>query len=317
VSLNDLDTILTEKGGRRFEWTTNADASTRNALYFATKEGRGDDILHAIPYGRQLYLFGEESTEVWYNTGVAGAGRYQRLAGGVIDQGLKSRKLVVRFDRGIFLIGDDDVAYMIVGQGFSPVSTPSVNTDLAEATPTNVSYYEDRGHKFCSIRFDDRPAWVYDMTTQLWHRRTTGMAGGPWAVTETTSLGGSFYGATVNGTIERLTRNNADVGEPLKRTVVSKPLFFDGKKFSVQKLQFLCRMGTSDLGRDAQVMMRTSWDGGFTWSVEETASLGDLGDYGQQAEFRALGRGEQFAAEFAITDPADIQIYSDAVVEVR
>lgn len=317
VTVMDFDTIITEPGGREFEWTTNADPTTRNATYFATKEGRTDDLLRAVPFGRQLYLFGEESTEVWQNTGVSGSARYQRLAGGVIDEGLKAYNLVRGFDSGIFLIGDDGVAKITSGTGLRPVSTPSVQTDIDESTPLRVDYYEDRGHKFCAVVFSDRPAWVFDLATGLWHRRSTDVTLGAWDCKGIAQAFGAFYLVDAAGNVLKLTRNNTDYNTTLKRRVVAKPLTMDGAKFSVAKLQFLGRVGKSDLGRDAQVMLRVSWDGGLTWSDPEMASLGDLGDYDVQAEFRALGRGEQFTAEFSITDAADIQMYSDAYVEIR
>lgn len=320
VSQMDFDTIITELNGRKVEWTTNADPETRNALYFRTKESRTDNVVRAVPFGRELYVFGEESTEVWRNTGATGASRYDRLIGGVIDQGLKAYNLVKAFDSGIFLIGNDNVAKIIAGTGFLPVATPPVQTDIDASTPVRVDYYEDRGHKFCVVVFSDRPAWAYDITTKLWHRRSTGVNLGKWDCKGIAEAWGSFYLVDEVGTVKKLTRNNADYmggATPLKRRVVSKPLTADGNKFSVQKLQFLCRIGRSDLGRDAKVMMRASWDGGNSWSQPEEASLGDLGDYDVQAEFRALGRGEQFAVEFSVTDAADIQIYSDAYVEIR
>lgn len=336
VTQMDFDTIITQPDGREVEWTTNADPTTRNALYFRTKEGRPDKVLRAVPFGRELYIFGTESTEIWQNTGVTGASRYQRLTGGLLDQGIKAYKLVKGFDSGIFLIGNDNVAKIIRGTLFEPVSTPSVQTDIDESEPVRLDYYEDRGHKFLCIVFSDRPAWVYDMTTTLWHRRASGTEFGPWDCKGIVEAFGSFRLISETGAIKTMVRNNQDIiggGSDfsndfnddfgggtlgvLARRCVSKPLVMDGNKFSVQKLQFLSRVGETSLGREAAVMMRVSWDGGRTWSQPETMSLGDLGDYDQTAEFRALGRGEQFAVEFTVTDPADIQLYSDAYVEVR
>ena len=320
VSQMDFDTILTEKSGRKVEWTTNANPTARNALYFRTKEGRTDKVLRAIPFRRELYVFGEESTEVWFNTGATGSARYSRLAGGVIDQGLKSYNLVRAFDSGIFFVGNDNIAKITAGTQLMPVSTPAVHSDIEQSPPTRVDYYEDRGHKFCVVVFSDRPAWAYDLTTQLWHRRCTGVDLDAWDCKGIAEFSGAFRIVGGVGEVKTLTRNNADYSSgatTLKRRVVSKPFAVDGRKFSVQKLQPMCRVGKSDLGRDAEIMLRISWDGGLTWSQPETASLGDLGDYDVQTEFRSLGRGEQFAAEFSVTDAAEISIYSDAYVEIR
>ena len=113
-----------------------------------------------------------------------------------------------------------------------------------------------------------------------------------------------------------MSRVNADVGTPLKRTAVSRSLYLDGDQFSVAELEFLARIGESDIGRDAEVIARFSSDGGRTWSLTDTRSLGDIGDRTRYAVYRALGRYRDFVVEFSITDAADISIYSDANVKV-
>jgi hypothetical protein len=313
LEFSDYDTILTEKDGRRFEWTATADPLTRNGLHFASAEARDGNILRPIVDRTQLYLFCQKSIEVWRNTGASGAdraSRYQRLA--VIDRGLKSYHTVIRSDVGIFFVGEDNVAYFTAGTGIQPVSTPAVNTDLQSGIPTACGYYEDRGHKFCVIFFGDRPSWVYDVTTQVWHRRQSGVLSDPWVGQRLVNAFGAWRVADNYGNIRTLARVNSDNGQPLKRIMRGKPVDMAGAKFSVSEFEFLCSVGVADIGRDAEAMLRVSWDGGLTWGDEIRESIGAYGGYGQQASFRALGRGEQFTPEVSVTDPADIVFYSDA-----
>jgi hypothetical protein len=314
VEFSSYDTILTEQDGRRFEWTAIADPTSRNALYFATAEQRDGNLLRAIVDRAQLFLFGEKSIEVWRNTGASGANRYAYIT--VIDQGLKSYHLVTRSEAGIFFIGNDNVAYLTSGTGISTVSTPAVNTDLQDGTPIACGYYEDRGHKFFVVTFSDRAAWVYDVSTQVWHRRSSGVDFGAWTARRIVEAFGGWYTLENGGLIRQLTRSGTDVDTPLRRTIRGKPIDMEGRKFSVSEFEFLAAVGTTDLGREAQAMLRVSWDGGLTWSEEMTETLGDLGDYGTQCKFFALGRGEQFTPEISITDEADIVMYSDARVSI-
>lgn len=316
VTQNDFDTIISQPNGREVEWTANADPTTRSAVSFRTKESRTDNVLRVMASNNLVYVLGEESTEIWYNTGASGANRYQRLADGVRDEGLLAYNLATTTDNAIFLIGDDGVCKLLAGGQFLPLSTPAVQSDIEESTPIRVDYFEERGEKFHVVVFSDRPAWIYDARTQLWSRRASGVNFDAWDCSGIAEAWGSFYKGTNGGNLERMVRNNADVGQPLKRRVVSKPLTADGRKFSVQKLQFIGRVGRADIGREAQVTLRVSWDGGNTWSLPVTRSLGALGQYFKQAEFRQLGRGEEFTAEFAITDPADIHFASDAYVTI-
>lgn len=316
VTFAAYDTILTELDGRRFQWSDTADPTAFNALNFATAEQRDGNIIRATVDRAQLYLFTEVCIEVWRTTGASGATRYGFLT--VIDsgRGLKGYHLLARDAFGIFFIGNDGVAYILAADSMTPVSTPAVQTDIEEGNPTSCYYYEDRGHKFCVIRFSDRPAWVYDLTTQLWHRRQNGVERGPWGVQRMAFAYGKWTGADDFGAVVQLNRTNADRDQTLKRIMRGKPTYLDGDKFSVKKFEVLCSVGESNLGRDAEVMLRWSWDGGQTWESPDTASIGGFGDYGAEAEFYALGRGTQFAAEVSCTDATDVVFYSDAVMEL-
>lgn len=316
VEFNDYDTIITELNGRRFSWSNTADAKTFNALNFATAEARDGDILRAQVHSAQLFLMTKDCIEVWRSTGVTGAARYRRLT--VIDQGrgLAGYHLVTKGAFGIFFIANDGVAYILSGSGIMPVSTPAVQTDLQEGNPTAVFYYEDRGHKFCVIRFAGRPAWVYDLTTQLWHRRQTGVERGSWGIQRMALAYGKWLGVDDFGFVVEMKRNNTDRGNALLRMMRGKPLYMEGTKFSIAEFEALCSVGESNLGRAAEVMLRWSRNGGQTWVGTRTASIGDLGQYDTTVNFYALGRGESFTPELSCAEATDVVFYSDANVRI-
>ena len=314
VTFSDYDTILTELNGRRFQWSDTADPTSLPALNYATAEARDGDILRAEVDRAQVFLFTTECVEVWRNTGVAGSSRYRRLT--VIDQGrgLRSYHLLASDAFGIFFVANDGIAYILSGSGIMPVSTPAVQSDIADGVPTAAYYYEDRGHKFCVIRFSDRPAWVFDMVTQLWHRRQSGVDRDAWGVQRMAAAYGKWIGVDDFGVVVELSRTNADRGQPLKRIMRGKPIYMDGRKFSVAEFEALCSVGESDIGRDAEVMLRWSRNTGKTWHGTRTGSLGTLGEYDRTVVFNALGRGESFTPELSCTDETDVVFYSDANV---
>lgn len=310
VCFSDFDTIITELNGKKYEWTAVANPETRNGTYFASAEARDGNIIRGEVDQAQLYLFCENHIEIVRNTGIAGSGRYRRLT--VIDQGLKAYNLMARARTGIFFIGVDDTAYLLSGNSMSPVSTPAVQTDIMNSNPTACYYYEFRGHKFCVIRFANAPAWVYDITTQLWHRRQTGVARGPWGLQRMVRAFGEYYGFDDTGNVVVMSDVQTDRDATLARVMRGKPLDLEGQRFSVSEWEFMCGTGTVD----AQVMFRWSWDGGQTWVGPKVSTLGPVGAYGRQALFNGMGRGDQFTPEFTVTDNADITFYSDSRVRL-
>ena len=308
----DHYTLITEKDGDEFEWTTLNDPTTRNATFFATNEADNDSTLKVIVSKLYAYFMGTATTEIWYNTGESNANAFTRLSGGALDRGLLAANLVTKTENGLFLIGDDKVAYLNSGAQFQAVSTGAVNEAINAETPTHTFYYEERGHRFCCIRFSGRPAWVYDMSTGLWHERSSGTAMGAWDVIDTVGAWNKWYCATTDGTIYEMGRDNHEVTDVLMRRVVSNSVVLDGTQFSVAEVEILGNFGESAIGKDVEIVFRISKDGGRTWGPEIYRNAGDLGDRTLRIVLRALGRYRDFCLEYTITDAADINIYSQA-----
>lgn len=316
VAYLDGYTIISENGGIEFEWTDILDASTRNATYFASKEGRQDNVLRVLASQGNIWVMGGKSRELFYNTGGSGADAFARVSGAVIDRGLKRRTLCIEYEGAVFYVGNDNVFY--VGQGVSdnPISTSAVDYALEQEEPTDVFIYEDRGHKFVCIRFAERPAWCFDLLTGAWHERATGTSFDAWEIVDTVFAYGKWLAINRLGVIYEMDRTNKDGATPLRRTMVSLPLDLAGRRYRVPLLEIRGQPGFADIGRDISVMLRLSRDGGATWGLEKVAKFGALGEYGSLARFRGLGMARSLTAEVSVSDPAEIPLESDAVVEV-
>lgn len=309
-------TVLTEANGRRVQWSNLADPSDLPGVNFATTEARTDNNLRAMAIADNLWLFKEQSTEVWYVTGGAGAGAFAPITGSVIDTGLLAFGLVSKFRQGAFLVGDDGIVYVTNGAGLSPISTTAVETAIAEETPTKCFYYEDEGHKICVIRFKSRPAWCFDLSTGEWHERAEGPNHAPWTAVETANAYGKWLCGTDLGGIYHMTRNNADISSALLRTAVSRTMTNGHDLFLVDKMEFSGKVGRSDLSREPTMWLRVSRDHGNTWGESKSRSFGGLGDYQQRIVYRGLGQFRQATVEINMSDPVDIPINATASLDV-
>ena len=308
--------VLTEKDGRRFQWSALANAKSLPGTNFATAESTDKNILRAMSLQGRLILMKEDAIEMWALTGGSNADAFALVPGGVSEIGLKAPHLATRFVGGIAFVGNNDIAYVSGGTLPQPISTPAVNTALAQGTPTHCFSYEDEGHIFIAIRFADRPAWVYDVATQEWHERASGRDE-PWRVTVTAKAFGHWHAGDAFGNVYRLARAGEDEGGDLIRTAVSSTLYNDGRSFTVPMLEFTGNMGMGDLTGTPSLMLRMSRDGGRTWGRERSRSLGALGEYARTCEFRALGWfKKQACAEVRLSDARDIALDAAANVEV-
>lgn len=254
-------TVITEKDGKRFQWSAVGDAGSLNALHFASADKVDDNILRAVEFRGNLLLFCATSTEIWsINPDADATARFQYSD--ITNTGLKSFNLLTRFDDALLFVGQDNRAY-IFGQGV--VSNTAVETSLAQSTPTHCFYYEDEGHKFAVIRFSDRPAWVYDLTTGLWHERSETAGHGPWRATcSVRNTDGPIpsdfnedfsedFGSEVAevswlvgntaGDVLAMARTNRDLAAPLHRRAIARSLYLGDRKFTVPKVELVARMG--------------------------------------------------------------------------
>jgi hypothetical protein len=340
-------TLMGELGAARVEWTEVGDPLDRNALYFATAEARDDKIVRIMSYGAYLMVMKETSVETWGTTGLGGSSAFIRIGGEVIERGLKSYNLACWTPEGLFWVGTDDMARL----NASIVSPPNVTLAIGAGEPTHCFYYEDRGHKLAVIRFEDRPAWVYDITMEYWHERAEGVAHRPWDAIDAAYCYGQWHIGDRHGRVYRLGVQPHDVGAVMRRTITSRNLFIGNADFSVGLLELEGRFGAYDIEetapnwlttesgfplttedgqpiiledqgpiethrRPGRIEARFSRDGGHTFGLPKQRDIGKTGDYTARCRFHALGQFSDMVVELSMTDPVDTPLLSEANVAV-
>jgi hypothetical protein len=303
-------TILTELDGRRFRWSAFGNPDSLPALNFATAEGSDEDLVRAFEFQGLLWLFKGTTSEVWEATGRTGAEAFQRVAGGVKTVGLKGFGLVAKYDGGAFFVGHDGKFYIARGVDYMPVSTPPVETAIAERGADKCFWYEDRGHKFLCIKFTDGPAWCYDLATAEWHERAEGEAGA-WTAVATARFNGGWYFGMEGGKIGVAERNNADIGQPLIRTAVSRTLYNDSSRITLSEFELFTAQGTAT----ATITWNLSKDSGFAWGIDRTFVTS--GAYDKRLKWTNLGQFRQVTAKVQIEDAVEMALWADGRVVLR
>jgi hypothetical protein len=160
-------------------WVTQLlDGTSVDPLDFASAEGSPDGLVSMIIDHAQIWLFGTNSVEVWYDSGAADF-PMTRIQGAFNEIGCAATFSVAKLDNGIFWLGADargqGIVYRANGYTGTRVSTHAIEYAIAQYGDISdaVAYtYQQEGHAFYVLTFPSGNAtWVYDVSTQAWHER--------------------------------------------------------------------------------------------------------------------------------------------------
>ena len=136
-------------------WVTSLlDGTSIDPLEFASAEGSPDGLVSLIVDHREVWLFGTNSVEVWYDAGLTDF-PLTRIQGAYNEIGCAAAYSVAKLDNGLFWLGSDargrGIVYRANGYTGQRISTHAVEfaiqsyNDISDA----IAYtYQQEGHAF-------------------------------------------------------------------------------------------------------------------------------------------------------------------------
>jgi hypothetical protein len=170
--------VYNEPDSQKIWITQLLDGTSVDPLDFASAEGSPDGVVAVNSIHRELWVFGTDTTEVWYDSGATDFPLIP-IQGAFNETGCIAPYSVAKLDNSLFWLGNDPrgfgVIYRSNGYASQRVSTHAIEyaiqgyTDISDA----VAYtYQQEGHAFYVISFPTGNAtWVYDVATGAWHER--------------------------------------------------------------------------------------------------------------------------------------------------
>jgi hypothetical protein len=167
-----------EPNSQRFWVTSLLDGTSIDPLDFASAEGSPDDLVSLMVDHREVWLFGQNSVEVWYDAGGEDF-PLARIQGAFNEIGCIAPYSVAKLDNGLFWLGADargrGVVYRAEGYTGKRVSTHAVEWQIQQyrqLQDAQAYTYQQDGHAFYVLNFPTADTtWVYDVATGAWHER--------------------------------------------------------------------------------------------------------------------------------------------------
>jgi hypothetical protein len=324
---------VTGDGTGRVYINESANAGTNwNSLDVATAEGAPDDTVGHIHDHRELWLFGEDTTEVWTNTGDADF-PFERSGNTFIEHGCAAAGSIAKLDNTVFWLGRDDNGGAVVfrAQGYAPARLSTHALELAMQGYSTVSdafsfTFQMQGHSFYALTFPTGNAtWVYDVSSGQWTEWL-------WRNPNTNTLhrhrsnccvyfgGQHLVGDWETGKVYSLDMDTyTDDEDPILRLRRTQTVEDSARLLFFSRLVIQMETGVglvTGQGSDPQLMLRYSNDGGHTWSNTKTKTIGATGEYSRRVKFGPTGAAHSRVWEISMTDPVKFAVFgADADVE--
>lgn len=294
--------------------------SSFDALNFATAEGHPDDLVGMKVDHRQVLLFGEQTIEIWQNTGISGF-PFERTSPGVIELGCANGRTIEKADNSVLWVANDLTVRRLDGLTPIRVSTHSIEHWLTTVTLSagrSWSYTQD-GHIFYGLTFPEGTR-VFDLTTGLWHSRETyGDTTWRWG-NVVRAFNKVLVGATNSNVVGELSPTTYDEnGLTQVMEWTYQPVFAEGARAFHDRLEMDFDSGvglTTGQGSDPEVMLDISDDGGVTWRSLPNKKLGQLGEYRKRVTWHALGSSRERVYRGRVSDPVRVSL-TNTMLEAR
>lgn len=271
----------------RFWKSDSYDGTAWDGLAFATAE-RSPDALKAIENNhRNVYMIGDYTTEVWYNTGSDILMPFSPVPGAMMEVGIAAPYSVAKHNKmTIWLAQDKDGHGQVIaaqGADFKVISNYAIESTINEYSTIADARgwtYQQAGHPFYVLTFPSgNETWVYDFNENKWHQRQSYNSAtytrdkGEWATFFASKV---LVGSNTDGNIWQLDLDTHDEdGDIIRKLRKTQHIHTDDSEdmfFRVVRLKFEGGIGTTTTP-NPQVKLRWSDDGGHTWTNQMTRTL--------------------------------------------
>ena len=300
--------VLNRAGTGEFFISGLNDGQSYSATDFATAEGNPDDLVAVFADHGEMWAFGVETTEIYYNSGDPDF-PLERITGARIERGCAAAFSIAEDDNTLFWLGDDGIVYR--ADGWRPVR---ISQHGVEQVIADCSCWDDafaffitiEGHKFYHLTFPtDGVTFVYDAATGLWHERESRdqryWRGNAYArIYNKHIVGDAFVGRLGELDMDTFT----EYGEVMPGLLTGPPIHMDRRRVFHTKFELDIESGVgTTTGSEPQLWMDYSDDGGNTWSARKPFfSMGALGERQTRIRWNRLGQARERVYRVQVAD---------------
>ncbi len=288
-----------------------------NSLDFAQKTGAQDRLVALIAAKRYIYLFGQQTTEVWFDAGDTPFA-FDRLPGIFIQYGCMSAGSISQMDGDVYWLAQSPQGDAIIVRSkefnAAQISTFALNDAMQKYPDLNAATgftYQFDGHLFYVLNFPvSDVTWQFDLSTSQWNQLawldTDGFLHRHRANCYATAYNEPIVGDWQSGNLYLWDASNyTDNGNPITY-IRSFPHGVNDSSDRIRYQEFIASLevGNGNGSNTAvPIFLRWSDTRGKSWGNAVQRSLGLEGEYIKSVNWRRLGLARDRVFELSWSAP--------------
>lgn len=297
--------IVIDKGTGHFYWS-NVLSDVVDALSFATAEQSPDQLKECLFIGDTLMLFGSETVEFWPASVANPDLPFSPLIGRTFRIGIRDTGCAVAFGNTFAWVTNYN--QIAAGDPNNIISNSGLDEKISKSANCSLWTFRLEGTEFlvCTL---DTSTWVFSSSSSTWSVFESYGADN-WIPQ---CFSADIFGSSIDGHLIQWSDDYQDFGDVLERRFrAGLPLTMGTTMLN--NLVIRTNQGQSPflsgIYEDPVVELRTSKDGGFTFSTWKGRSLGKSGNYRSDVQWRSLGffGYPSLLVEIRVTDPVPFRV---------
>lgn len=285
-------------------------------------ESKPDDMVRDYVFNQTIFRFGQETLELWYNTGT-GTPPIARIEGSMYNVGLKSKYSTASTDNALYWLGDDNIVYRSTGGQPEKVSNTDTSTRISKLIKTDDaigSTFVFDGRFYYMLKF---PAARLTLccSEELGQNGWFELASTNFITDYTSNSIFKAYGKNLafrNGDLVELRDDeytedsDTIIRQRTASPITNRQLGLAGRRVKMSKIVFDLEQGvglSTGQGVDPKMMIEASYDGGKTFDSQDWVRLGRAGENTLQVEWYSVRSFYELTLRITISDPVPITIY--------
>jgi hypothetical protein len=304
------------------------DGSSASGLNAAGAEVSPDNLVRAYTFDQVVYLLGERTVQLIYNSGV-GSPPFDNVEGSLISIGCAAIHSVANTKDAIYWLGSDRSVYRARGGAEERISSTAIANAVEGYDRVDDAFaytFVFQGKEFYAIDFPDaQQTWCLneELGTDGWFELSAGTEGGDYNIASLVNVfGKNLIGDKATGDLYELDINRFDNnGAVYQRRRVLASISGEnignrGKRMQMSRFELIMEMGVGLItgqGEDPKIMLEYSTDGGKSWREGDWLRIGRLGETNIRAEWWSMISFYDLMIRITTSDAVDYSIYSGSI----